>query len=68
MKSNLTRGLPALFGSDTFTGALSRAPGENVGQYLINQGTLKLDDDYVLTYSSELLLSLTTRYVHDNSR
>src|SRR5262249_16446363 len=37
--------------SDTFTGALSRAPGENVGSYAIQQGTLALNGNYTLTYA-----------------
>ncbi len=42
---------PALFGSDTFTGALTRTAGEGVGSYPITQGTLKLDSNYVLNFS-----------------
>jgi gliding motility-associated-like protein len=41
---------PALVGTDAFTGALTRAPGENVGTYAINQGTLTLSANYTLTY------------------
>ncbi|QNN43776.1 MBG domain-containing protein [Pedobacter roseus] len=41
---------PALVGTDTFTGSLTRAPGENVGAYAINQGTLALNPNYTLTY------------------
>ena len=41
---------PPLFGSDSFTGALARSPGENVGSYLIATGTLAIDGDYVLTF------------------
>jgi len=41
---------PALTGTDTFTGSLTRSPGENVGTYAINQGTLALDSNYTLTY------------------
>src|SRR5437762_810858 len=36
--------------SDSFTGALSRAAGENVGTYAIVQGTLGLSTNYTLTY------------------
>jgi hypothetical protein len=36
--------------SDTFTGTLSREPGENVGPYPILQGTLVLTDNYDLSY------------------
>ena len=41
---------PALIGTDTFTGSLTRSPGENVGSYGINQGTLALNGNYTLTY------------------
>ncbi|WP_412465751.1 MBG domain-containing protein [Pedobacter sp. KLB.chiD] len=41
---------PVLMGTDTFTGSLTRVPGENVGTYAINQGTLALNSNYALTY------------------
>ncbi|WP_316795539.1 MBG domain-containing protein [Pedobacter agri] len=41
---------PVLLGTDTFTGSLTRAPGENVGTYAINQGTLALNSNYTVTY------------------
>jgi gliding motility-associated-like protein len=41
---------PALAGTDTFTGSLTRLPGENIGTYAINQGTLALNANYTLTY------------------
>ncbi|MBB6107617.1 gliding motility-associated C-terminal domain-containing protein [Mucilaginibacter lappiensis] len=37
--------------ADTFTGALSRAPGENAGTYAIQQGTLAISSNYALTYA-----------------
>jgi len=37
---------------DQFTGNISRDPGENVGSYAINQGTLALSTNYALTYVS----------------
>jgi hypothetical protein len=42
----------SLVGSDSFSGALSRAPGETVagGPYAILQGTLALNGNYTLTY------------------
>ncbi len=40
----------ALVGTDDFTGALARDPGEAVGDYVITQGTLALSGDYDLTY------------------
>jgi hypothetical protein len=35
---------------DSFSGSLSRASGENVGSYAINQGTLSLPAKYTLTF------------------
>ena len=47
----LTYGITAgsLVGDDTFTGALTRDEGANVGTYAITQGTLALNDNYALT-------------------
>jgi hypothetical protein len=39
-----------LLGSDTFSGSLSRAAGENVGTYAINQGTLTAGGNYSITF------------------
>jgi gliding motility-associated-like protein len=41
----------SLAGTDAFSGALTRDPGENVGTYAINQGTLALNSNYTLTYT-----------------
>jgi hypothetical protein len=40
---------PSLIPGDSFTGTLTRAPGENVGNYLINQGTLSAGPNYTIT-------------------
>ncbi|WP_454654912.1 beta strand repeat-containing protein [Bosea beijingensis] len=40
-----------LVGADAFSGALSRAAGENVGNYAINQGSLALNANYTLSYA-----------------
>ena len=40
----------SLAGSDTFSGALTRDPGEGVGVYAILQGTLALNSNYDLTF------------------
>jgi len=40
----------SLAGADSFTGALSRTAGENTGTYAIQQGTLALSGNYILTY------------------
>jgi len=42
--------VPALLNSDNFSGELSRAEGENVGDYIINQGSLMAGDNYELTF------------------
>ncbi len=39
-----------LVSGDSFTGALARAAGENVGAYAIGQGTLALSSNYSLTF------------------
>jgi hypothetical protein len=45
---------PALFGSDNFTGALTRASGENVGStFAINLGTLSAGTNYNITFVSQ---------------
>ena len=41
---------PALINGDSFAGSLSRAPGENVGNYAIGQGTLAAGNNYALSY------------------
>ncbi|MBF2709303.1 MBG domain-containing protein, partial [Flavobacterium soyangense] len=46
---------PVLVTGDSFSGSLSRATGENVGAYAINQGTLALSGNYTLNYASSSL-------------
>ena len=41
--------------TDTFSGNLSRDPGEDVGSYAIRQGTLALSENYDLTYVGDKL-------------
>ncbi|MDP4203212.1 MAG: MBG domain-containing protein [Bacteroidota bacterium] len=45
---------PALAGSDSFSGALIRDAGENVGTYTIRQGDLALSSNYLLTFTEAL--------------
>jgi gliding motility-associated-like protein len=45
-----------LIGTDTFTGSLTRAPGENIGTYAVNQGTLALSGNYSITFNSANLI------------
>jgi hypothetical protein len=52
----------ALVGGDAFTGALTRVAGENVGAYAIQQGTLGLNANYVLSYVGANL-SITARLI-----
>lgn len=42
----------SLVGTDTFGGALTRAAGESVGHYAINQGTLALSTNYTLNFTA----------------
>ena len=44
-----------LMGSDAITGSLSRAAGESVGIYAINQGTLAVSSNYNVTFVSQNL-------------
>lgn len=48
----------ALAGTDKFTGALTRAPGEAVGTYAITKGSLALNANYALTFvGANLIIS-----------
>ncbi|WP_420553467.1 MBG domain-containing protein [Tenacibaculum aiptasiae] len=42
----------SLVGTDAFIGNLTREPGEVLGTYTINQGTLALNNNYVISYVS----------------
>ncbi|CAH0336459.1 hypothetical protein FVB9288_02161 [Flavobacterium sp. CECT 9288] len=42
---------PSLVSGDSFTGALTRTVGENVGTYTIAQGTLSAGGNYTITYN-----------------
>jgi gliding motility-associated-like protein len=53
---------PALIGSDAFSGVLNRTPGENIGTYGINQGSLTLSSNYTVTYNSNDL-TITPRAI-----
>ncbi len=46
----LTYSVTGLVGSDALTGALTRAEGEDVGEYAITQGTLAASDNYTITF------------------
>lgn len=46
---------PALVEGDAFTGALERAPGEDVGRYLISAGTLDIKDCYDVDCQTDYL-------------
>ena len=43
---------PVLVSGDSFTGALSRVAGEDVGTYAITQGTLSAGSNYTITFVS----------------
>ncbi|HEX6126121.1 MAG TPA: YDG domain-containing protein [Pyrinomonadaceae bacterium] len=52
---------PALVGSDTFSGMLSRDPGEAVGQYIIMPGTLSAGPNYILDLTPAATFTITAR-------
>jgi len=45
----------SLESGDSFSGALTRAPGETVGSYTITQGTLTAGGNYALTFVASTL-------------
>ena len=49
---------PILFGSDVFTGELSRASGEVVGEYLITSGTLSAGANYSLDIQTDAIFRI----------
>src|SRR5207249_4019484 len=51
---------PALVGTDTFSGALARDAGANVGQYNITQGTLALSTNYTLVFTGGVKFEIKT--------
>lgn len=53
---------PVLIGDDEFTGALSRDPGSNVGEYAITQGGLSLGGNYEITFEAGTLTITTAGY------
>ncbi|RZK48741.1 MAG: hypothetical protein EOO99_08515 [Pedobacter sp.] len=54
---------PALLGTDTFTGALARATGENVGTYDYNLGTLSAGNNYELTLATGSSFAITKKAI-----
>ena len=52
----------SLVGTDSFSGALTRDAGENVGTYAIRQGTLGLSGNYNLTFTGANL-TISTRSI-----
>ena len=60
----LTYGITSgtLVSGDSFSGSLSRATGENVGNYAITQGSLALNSNYTLTFVSANL-TITARAI-----
>ena len=61
MDPTLTYGFtPALVSGDSFSGALARDPGENVGLYNITQGSLALSANYTLVFTSGVQFEIKT--------
>ncbi|MGV3762200.1 BspA family leucine-rich repeat surface protein, partial [Parapedobacter sp.] len=53
---------PELIGDDAFTGSLTRAEGENVGEYAIRQGDLSLNDNYEIAFEAGTLTIRSAGY------
>src|SRR5439155_1191801 len=51
---------PALITGDTFSGALARDSGVNVGLYNITQGTLALSTNYTLVFTTGVKFEIKT--------
>ncbi len=49
----------SLYGGDTLSGSLARVPGEALGSYAIQQGTLSASANYVLTFVPSMLFITT---------
>lgn len=54
---------PALIGSDVITGSMSRAGGENVGNYAFAIGTLTVGTNYSLSVASAPTFSITAKVI-----
>jgi YDG domain/MBG domain (YGX type)/F5/8 type C domain len=54
---------PALITGDNFTGALGRAPGENVGNYAFTIGTLTAGSNYSLSVAATPTFGITTKAI-----
>jgi hypothetical protein len=61
----LTYKAEGLAEGDALTGALTRADGENVGEYAIAQGTLKATDNYETTFTPDKL-TITAKTIKDD--
>lgn len=60
---------PQIASWDSFSGKLSRVPGESVGTYQIQQGNLALNSNYIVTYTSaefEILKKEINVYCSEN--
>ncbi len=64
--ANMTYTYSTLTNNDdasVFTGALGRAPGENVGTYTISKGNLSAGDNYILVFAKNKTFAITPKTV-----
>ena len=54
---------PTLVGSDTFSGALTRTAGSNVGNYALSRGSLSLSSNYTVTVTTGVTFAITTKSI-----
>ena len=65
----LTYAADALIGSDSFSGALTRDAGEDVGSYAITQGTLTAGGNYTINFTgANLAITVRTLTVTANDK
>ena len=57
----------SVISGDSFSGALSRDPGNNVGLYEITQGTLSLGSNYDLTVTAGVKFEIRKATSHGHS-
>jgi len=55
--------IPSLVGGDVFTGNLTRIPGENIGSYAINQGSLTAGSNYTLVFDPNIDFRINSKEI-----
>lgn len=56
-----------LIGDDLLSGLLTRAPGENLGQYEITLGSLTATNNYEIVFTTGIYFEITSKYLNELS-